>query len=364
MPATAKLGQPLPDDVRYLAGLTAVRYVFVYPQHGDVVIAGPAEMWQLDDDGRALGADSGRPVLQLDDLVTLLRVFAPSGHGSFGCSINPRDANLKQLKQFVEASQAAGPLHPSQRNRWLRELRDQLGLQDVEIYGVPRETHVAQVIFDADYRMKLIGIGKLDGGPNIPSFFSLLRRHDAAQGVPLTALRWWLTMKYDAVVHSPHRDAFEIRGSAVLVQSENQFVNAQGKHVPTGMAEPINREFAENFTKHYDDIAQRDKVFAELQNVFDMGMAAAICQRDGLYETVGWDMGGFAPGGAHQVAQVDTPVEIESVINHRVYGGRDIVVQVAGGVVADVRKFVNDPSLQMESRGFDPPRRIESARRG
>ena len=351
-------GQELPEDVRYLAGLTAVRYVFVYPEARDVVIAGPAELWQLDDDGRALGVNSGRPVLQLDDLVTLLRVFAPSGNGAFGCSINPREANLKQVKQFVEASQAAGPLKPGQRNNWLDELRDHMGLQDVEIYGVPRETHVAQVIFDADYRMKLIGIGKLDGGPNVPSFFSLLRRNDAVQGVPLSALRWWLTMKYDAILHSPDRDAFEIRGSSVLVQSENQFVTAQGKRIQTGQAEPINREFAANFTNHYDDVAERDKVFAELRNVFDMAMAAAICQRNGLYEMIGWDMGGFAPGGAHQVAHADTPTEIESVINHRVYGGRDIVVQVAGGVVGQVGRILNDPALQAESQELTPPRAL------
>lgn len=349
---------PLPDDVRYLAGLTAVQYVFVYPEQGEVVIAGPAELWQLDDDGRALGVDSGRPVLQLDDLVTLLRVFAPSGNGSFGCSINPREANLKQLKQFVEASQAAGPLRPGARNGWLRELRDHMGLQDVQIYGVPRESHVAQVIFDADYRMKLIGIGKLDGGPNVPSIFSLLRRNDDIQGVPLAALRWWLTMKYEAVLHSPQRDAFEIRGSSVLVQSENQFVTAQGRRIQTGKAEPINREFAENFTKHYDEIAEQYKVFAELQNLFDMAMAVAICQRDGLYESVGWTMGSFAPNGAHQVAQVETPTEIESVINHRVYGGRDIVVQVAGGVVGNVRKIVNDRSLQVESQELARPREL------
>ncbi|WP_197532224.1 DUF1598 domain-containing protein [Symmachiella macrocystis] len=349
---------PLPDDVRYLAGLTAVQYVFVYPEQGDVMIAGPAELWQLDDEGRALGVDSGRPVLQLDDLVTLLRVFAPSGNGSFGCSINPREANLKQLKQFVETSQANGPLRPGARNGWLRELRDHMGLQDVQIYGVPRASHVAQVIFDADYRMKLIGIGKLDGGPNVPSIFSLLRRNDDIQGVPLAALRWWLTMKYEAVLHSPQRDAFEIRGSSVLVQSENQFVTAQGRRIQTGKAEPINREFAENFTKHYAEIAEQYKVFTELKNLFDMAMAAAICQRDGLYESVGWDMGSFAPDGAHQVAQVETPTEIESVINHRVYGGRDIVVQVAGGVVGNVRKVVNDRSRQVESVDLVRPREL------
>jgi len=353
-------GKELPEDVRYLAGLTAVRYVFVYPDGGDVVIAGPAESWKIDDEGRPVGIDSGRPLLQLDDLVVLLRVFAPSGHGSFGCSINPREANLKQVKEFVETSNASGPLHPRMRNRWLDELQKRLGMQDVQIYGVAYETRVAKIIFEADYRMKLIGIDKADGGPNIPSFFALLRRNDQTQGVPMSALRWWLTMKYDGILHSPNRDAFEIRGSSVLVQSENQFVTAQGKRIQTGKAEPLNRQFAQNFTDHYAELAAKDKVFAELQNVFDMAMAAAICRRDGLFEMAGWDMGAFAPGGAYQPAEVETPTEIESVMNHRVYGGRDIVVQVAGGVVGNVTKIVNDRAMRAESTELAAPQRNET----
>ncbi len=349
----AALGQELPEALRYLAGMTAVRYVFVYPEDGDVVIAGPAEPWELDEEGRPLGVDSGRPILQLDDLVVMLRVFAPSGQGIFGCSINPRQQNLKQVKEFVEASQAAGPLAPGTRGRWLKELRNRMGMQDIEIYGVPRETRVAKIIFDADYRMKLIGIGKMDAGPNVPDIFKLMRRNRSIQGLPLQALRWWLTMKYDGIHHSPARDAFEIRGSSVLVQSENQFVTAQGKRIQTGKAEPINREFAENFTNHYDEVAERDVVFTELQNVFDLAMAAAICRRDGLFEQVGWDMGEFSPQGRYQVAEVETPEEIESVMNHRLYGGKDIVVQVAGGVVGHVEKYVNNKDLQNESAELD-----------
>ena len=52
-------------------------------------------------------------------------------------------------------------------------------------------------------------------------------------------------------MHSPDNSAYEIQGSSVLVQSENQFVNSQGQHVPTGVSEPINRMFAQNFTNHY-----------------------------------------------------------------------------------------------------------------
>ena len=42
-PARSALISTLPDSIRYLEGLTQVRYVFVYPEEKDLVIAGPAE---------------------------------------------------------------------------------------------------------------------------------------------------------------------------------------------------------------------------------------------------------------------------------------------------------------------------------
>ena len=41
----------------------------------------------------------------------------------------------------------------------VNELRKSLGLNDVTLSGVPRTTHFAHVLTEADYRMKLIGIG-------------------------------------------------------------------------------------------------------------------------------------------------------------------------------------------------------------
>src|SRR4029450_2298476 len=188
-------------------------------------------------------------------------------------------------------------------------------------------------------------VANLATGKLIPSYFDLLKAAGQTKGAPLEALRWWLTMKYAAIVHNPDRSFFEIQGSSVLVQSENQFVNAQGQHVPTGVSEPVNRLFAENFTRHYNELAQRDLVLADMRNIFDMGLVAALCREEGLHEKSGWDLGVFAAGGAYHPAVVSAPTVVESVMNHRVYGGKDIVVQVAGGVQADVAAMARDKKL-------------------
>lgn len=342
-------GQPIPETMRRMAGLTQVRYLMVYPAENEIVIAGPAEAWRYDESGRAVGQSSGGPLLDLDDLVVVLRTFAPGGAAAFGCSINTRDANVKEVKEFVEASNRSGPLPPGRLHAWIKELRQRLGFQDVVVDGVPADTHVAQVLVEADYKMKLIGVAKLDGGREIPSYFDLLRQAGQARGAALEALRWWLTMKYDAILHSSDRLAFEFKGSSVLVQSENQFVNSQGKHLPTGVSEPVNRRFAENFTNHYTDLAKREPVFAELQNIFDLALVAAVCRTERLHDRARWELGVFAPGGAYRPATGNAPRVIESVVNHRVYGGTDIVVQVAGGVQADLSAMARDERLSHES---------------
>ena len=89
-------------------------------------------------------------------------------------------------------------------------------------------------------------------------------------------------MKYDSVLHSPSRDAFEIEGASVRCLSENELITAQGKRVETGRTEDTNRLFAANFTEHYAELAAHDNVFADLQNVFDLALVAALIQSEGL----------------------------------------------------------------------------------
>jgi len=341
-------GQPVVETMKHLAGLSRIQYVFVYPEENEIVVAGPAEGWNYDENGMAVGAESGRPALNLEDLVTVLRTFSKDGMGIFGCSINPREAGLKKLKAYVEKSNARGPINSRLVRTWVKNLQKQLGLQDIVVYGVPQDSRVCRVIVEADYRMKLIGIGKLDGGSEIKSFFDLLPLNLQQSPPNLDALRWWLTMKYESVTHSPDRNVFGFEGSSVLCQSENQLVTSQGKRIQTGKSEATNRLFAEKFTQHYDELAERDLVFADMQNIFDLALVAALIRQERLDERAGWNRGAFATGGAYLPSSYKTPKTVDSVVNHKVYNGKDIVVQVAGGVRGDLLSVVKNEKLQRE----------------
>ncbi len=61
------------EAMQVLAGLQRIQYVFVYPESGDLVLAGPAGDWRPGPENIIVGADTGLPVVRLDDLVVVLR---------------------------------------------------------------------------------------------------------------------------------------------------------------------------------------------------------------------------------------------------------------------------------------------------
>lgn len=341
-------GRPIVETMKNLAGITQLKYIVVDPKSRDVLIGGPSEAWKYDSNGNAVGVKSGRPTLQLDDFVTVLRTFSGDGEQNFGCSFNPRQDGLQQLQAFVEKSNARGPLEAGTVKGWVNQLQSNLGPQDIELWGVPRDSRVARVVTEADYRLKMIGIGKLEGGQHVPSIFELMTVEEQKSS-KLDALRWWLTMKYDAILHSPDHSVFEINGPSVQCLSENQYLTEKGERVGTGQADATNQAFAANFTKHYSELAQRDIAFADLQNVFDLALAAALLKNEGISQRIGWDYGSFAASGMYEPATYAAPREVESVANHRVYRGKDIVVQVAGGVRGDLMSVVRDRDVMKTS---------------
>lgn len=337
-------GRPVVRSMQHLAGITKIQYVFIYPEEGEIVIGGPAEPWRYDEEGRPVGVSNGRPMLQLDDFVTVFRTFSPDGAGSFNCLIVPREEGLKAVREFVDASN--GPLQPRQVKAWTGQLQDRLGVQDIVVNGIPYDSRVARVIVEADYRMKLIGVGKLSPVRSIPSFFDLLSETKEDNLSTVDALRWWMTMKYDAISHSPDREAFEIKGSSVLCQSENEFVTAQGQRVGTGKAEKTNTLFAANFTQNYNELAKVDPVFADLQNIFDLSLVAALIRSERLDVRTHWDGGVFAAGSGFETKSHPAPKTVMSVVNHKVYNRKNIVVQVAGGVKGDLLSVTRNDEIR------------------
>ncbi|QDU31043.1 hypothetical protein ETAA8_61960 [Anatilimnocola aggregata] len=340
-----------PDEtMKLLAGLQRIKYLLVYPETGDIVIAGPADDWRQNNEGRWVDIEKQRPIVQLDDLVVTFR-NAFSAEPKFGCSINPTKPGLAEAQAVNDRWAAKGPMKPSQRAEFLEELRAGLGRQDIVVYGLDPQTRAARVMVEADYRMKLVGMGLEDGTLGVTSYLNSLdpKRHDLNN---LSVLRWWFTLNYDSLQATESRDAFELKGPGVKVLSENEMLSEQGDRIHTGRSSEVNSLFAESFTKHFEILAAKYPVYAELRNVFDLALVAAVVRSHDLPGQVNWHLTHFGPDGTYEPELDFAPTKVDSVINHRIIEGKSLVAGVSGGVTVDARGLATKTAIKTDEYGL------------
>ena len=345
----AAQGKPLDEAILNLAGMYEIEYLMLLPESNDVVIAGPAGDWQLDNDGHAVNVETGKPVLQLDDLVVCLRNSqrgSLGNNGKFGCSITPRKQNLLDTQQFLATSQLRG-------KAWRTKLQQTLGQQDIEVFGIDPATHAGRVLVEADYRMKLVAMGLEQSIPEIPSYLSRLDVGPNGEVAPMDVVRWWFTMNYDALTTDEDRQVFTFGGTGVKVLSENEFIDQQGERVHTGQSDANTAGFARDFTKHFDKIATEYPVYRRLKNLFDLSIVSTIIRSQGLDRRADWNLTYFGndPQFADFVYQPPTesvPHQVDSVMNHRVISRRKksstvkhTLVGVSGGITFDAVQVIN-----------------------
>ena len=325
-------GQDIPDDLKHLAGIYQLRYVMLYPETGDIVLAGPAGPWHYDRLGRAINTETKAPVLNLDDLVVSLRNVKNNG-GQFQCSIDPKPDNLAAAKQITETSTLKG--------RALRQkIHNVLGKMDVTIDGIDPASHAARVIVEADYQMKLIGLGVAPTVSKMDNYFERIHMDEEGR-VPAsdTLVRWWFTMNYDSVQTNEERTIFELNGQGVKLLSESEFWNEQGERVHTGQSSSAAKGFADDFTRRFPEIAADDPVFGQLKNVFDCALAASIIHNEGLDRKVNWRLqfllGSDDPGKLRYIVQTaNVPIEVDSILGQRVIkkrvAGKNLTTTISG----------------------------------
>jgi hypothetical protein len=358
-------GKQPAEAMHYLAGLQRIEYVFVYPESGDVVVAGPAGPWRTDAEGRVVGVETGVPVVRLDDLVVVFRHVLGDPEGRFGCLIVPRQEGLARLKAFAEES-ARRPLGPNERRQWLDRLQAALGKQDIEVYGLDPRTRAARVMVEADYRMKLVGMGIEEGVPGVASYLDSIELAPGEPPPPMGVLRWWFTLDYDAVTAAEDRRAFALRGQGVKVQSENEMLTAEGERIHTGESDELNRRFADGFTAQFEALARKYPIYGELRNLADLALAAAILRSEGLASQAGWHLTCFGPEGDYPIDLGPAPKEVQTVVNHRVIGrpgGRQVTViaGASGGVRVDPLPLASHGAVGVDREGRLAGRRTDSA---
>jgi hypothetical protein len=307
--------KPLPDAIKYLAGLQHIRYVVVYPEQKDIVLVGPGEGWKVDDRGNVIGVTTGRPVMLLDDLLVALRTAKAAAQGGITCSINPTKEGLARMNQLRIGAGTDPAVVAEAREK-------ALGMQQISLHGVPETSHFARVLVAADYRMKRISMA-LDPSPvrGLPSYLQMLK------GKSTISPRFWLEPKFDALLCDADGLAFELCGSSVKAMTEEDFITASGSVQHTGKASPAAQRWANIMTEKYPELAVADPIFGELQNCMELAIVGAIVVKDRLPEKAGYDLPALLNTRAVKADVFYAPKQVPTVASVK---GR--LVAVSGGV--------------------------------
>jgi hypothetical protein len=325
-----------------------VQYVFFYPESGDIVIAGPAEGWVEDLSGRVRGINSGRPVVELQDLVVALRCFAPDqpDNRAIGCSIDPTQEGLARMQQFLRSLGSRAV--PSQTDYIVQGLRTSLGMQTVRIMGVPPDTHFAQVMVEADYRMKLIGIGLERPQVKLASYVD---RANPGQVSRNALQRWFFVPDYNCVRVSEDQLAMELVGQGVKLVGEDEVVSNDGARRQSGGSGNLaSKAFVTGFTDKYEELAAVTPVYAQLRNLIDLAIAAAYIRQQDLYAKSGWKMATFGEEAKFAAETYRTPVQVETAVTS-VWRGNTLMTSVGGGVTIRAEQALDSQNLLNDEGG-------------
>ncbi|MCA9069830.1 MAG: DUF1598 domain-containing protein [Planctomycetaceae bacterium] len=342
--------KPVPPEMQFLAGIQRIDYVFLDPESKDLVIAGPAEGFAMDDLGRVVGVSNRRPPLRLDDLMVALRALQKQG--ALGCSIDAEDSRMTKFQQYVKAnSTRTTPAGVVQRYKNMATI---LGMQNISVWGVPADSHFGYTLVEADWRMKRLSLDLEN--PQVRDF----RSHLAMVGRGGNATqRFWFMPLYDAFEQNEGGTAFHFAGQRAQLMSQEEYVSESGKRFDAPTTRVSTQRFAKHFTDKFPELAESMPVFAELQNTIDLAILAALFKKERLPQKIGWRMSLFLDSERATYATTNAPKQVASVVNYRKAGRGMVVGLIGGGVVINAMDTIR--AIEFKT---DEAERVEGIRAG
>ncbi|MDO5308342.1 MAG: DUF1598 domain-containing protein [Planctomycetia bacterium] len=348
------------EEMANLAGLTRIENVFVYPETGDVVLAGPAEPWTIGAEGAVVGAKSGRPTLKLEDLVVAMRAFPAQGEAAslIGCSIDPTQTGLQNMQTYLRTAAKPAVQNDDECVEYALGIREALGLQDVKIWGVSPKTNFAATLVAADYRMKLIGIGLEPAPVKLTTYVDQSNPRNRASNA---LVRWYFQPKYDCVVATEQGDAIQLVGQGVNLLGEDELVAADGtRSANTGRGNRATHAYAKSFTTKFEKIAEVTPVYANLRNLIDMAVVAAYMQKEDVYSKVNWTPDFFMDENAYQTETNNEIRYAQTAVNVIHRGANTTSFPTGGGVMIEPTRALAPENLKYDDKGDVEAKRASS----
>lgn len=327
-------GTQVPTDVLTLGGLEQIDYVFVDPDARDLILAGPGDAAVIDAAGNLVAATSGRPLLLLEDLIVSLRAIDAARMGGMRCSIDPTPEGIAQLQALL-----SGVRSLDNPQAVFRRMEEALGPQQVTVGGVPADSHFAQVLVAADYRMKRIGMGLEESGlRSLPSYLSMVPGTAGAAMLP----RFWLEARYDPIARDPDELTWKLGDRKLVCLTESDLLAREGLQRGRGRQNVMAKRWCELMTTHYDELATRQPVFAELANCVDLAVVAALIDSRQLADRAGLDLSPLVNEAGLALPVYAVPRQVPTVA-HGIKRGKKWVLSASGGVQFQPWAFIDTP---------------------
>jgi hypothetical protein len=333
--ACQKEHRPLTDEIRYLAGLQRVEYVFLDPKHHDIVLAGPAEGWVVNDQGEVVGATNGRAVLRLEDLLVALRSADQARNGGISCSIDPTPEGMQRLKAYFAAKRGIGD-----PDRTSGEIESALGPQTISVGGVPGSSRFALVMVAADHQMKRLAMS-FEPSPvkGLPSYLSMLSPSRNIQ-----TPRWWLAANYEPLLKDEEGLAWQLRGTGVKCLTEEDHFNQNGGREHTGKANPLAQKWAETMTAKFDELSAKNTIFGSLRNCMDLAVVASLIMQEHLADKVDCRLDLLMDAKQLPIEEYQVPKQVATQASF-VKKGNNYIISASGGVLFQPWAVIRDSKI-------------------
>jgi hypothetical protein len=220
-------------------------------------------------------------------------------------------------------------------------------MQNVTVNGVPSDTHFANVLVEADYRMKLISIG-LERPPL--KMKNYVDRANPAAINNNALVRFYFVPDYQCVRVSDDDMAMELVGEGVKLVGADEMVGAGGERQETGKINGPAKAFTDEFTKKYPQLSAVLPIYAQLRNLIDLSVVAAFLQQRDYYSKAGWRMEGFGNDSTLPVHTLNAPKQVEPAVTS-VRRGSHLTTPIGGGVHISPNEALSSSNLLKDDAG-------------
>ena len=124
-------------------------------------------------------------------------------------------------------AEIAPRVRPGDADSIVAGLKEKLGLHNVTVQGISPRMHYAQVMVEADYRMKLIGIGIEPPPVKMATYIDRATASDVSKNA---LQRWYFTPNYDCVRVADDELAMELVGQGPAAQPRGAILAAHIAH--------------------------------------------------------------------------------------------------------------------------------------